>query len=407
MPTLTDAAIRAAVRANKAKTISDDTKTRGTGRLVLRVRPRDGMPAAATWVAQTWRDGKRFTQTIGQWPSMTLAAARRAQKETEPASAQRNGGTLAELAAAYLQTLKGRRSHDLADLTFRNLLGWVDGNTPANAVKAAELRAWLADTHARAPGLAARARSVVHAAYGWAIRSERSYTAAPGQTWNIDANPVAQIAADPKSRRAGTRSLTPAELVAVYEWALADKNHAARALALQILTGCRVEEALTLTRGHIDGERGLFCWEQTKTGKPHRLPITASAAAILESVEPNGHGLLFPNPARPTEPMRITSLVKIAKRCARDLGLTHWTPRDLRRSWATVAADYAGIGYEARERVQNHALPGIGEVHYSQNAQHEHMKRAALEQWESYFNKLRINKRERRVSNAENVEIFV
>lgn len=383
---LTDARIKAAIRDGQAASLSDNTGTRGAGRLVLRIRPRPTGTPAATWLAQHYRDGKRTMQTLGHYPDMSLSAARRAQRDVTPVAVAEQGATLAELSAAYLATLRGRRSHKLASDVMADLLSRIDGKTPANAVTPEQLRAWLADIHGRgAPVMAAASRSVVHAAYGWALRAEQSYTVQADHRWRLDSNPAAKVAPDRTSRRVGQRTLSAEEMAQVYRWASQDKNNAARALMVQILTGCRVEEATKLTADHIDRQRGLITWKATKTGKPHRLPLLDGLRSVLDGIEPNAHGLLFPNPAKPTDPVRLGSLVKVAIRCSRDLDIEHFTPRDLRRSWATVAADNVGIGFEARERVQNHALPGVGEVHYSHAAQYEGMKRDALKKFEDYL----------------------
>ncbi len=75
---LTDGAIRQALKrvevTHKQENLTDG-EGRGTGRLVLIVRP---MPrrVIADWMAQQWRDGKRVKKKLGAYPSMSLAQAR-------------------------------------------------------------------------------------------------------------------------------------------------------------------------------------------------------------------------------------------------------------------------------------------------------------------------------------------
>src|SRR2546430_149222 len=78
MPALSDGAIRQALKrvekSRKQETLSDG-EGRGTGRLVLFLRP---MPkrVLSEWMAQQWRDGRRTKSKIGSYPTLSLADAR-------------------------------------------------------------------------------------------------------------------------------------------------------------------------------------------------------------------------------------------------------------------------------------------------------------------------------------------
>ncbi len=156
-----------------------------------------------------------------------------------------------------------------------------------------------------------------------------------------------------------------------------------RALRLLLLLGCRVEEALALSASHIDHGRGLLTWATTKNGRPHRLPLMPLAAAELAApvLTPNAHGLLFPGEEHPSRPVSHVAFYKVA----RSAPIAAYSPRDLRRSWATWAADGAGLTWEQRERIQNHTLPGVGEKHYAASAAHLKLIRSGLARWESWF----------------------
>src|SRR2546421_12885812 len=78
MPALTDGEIRQAlkrVEKSRAQETLSDGEGRGTGRLVLFLRP---MPkrVLAEWMAQQWRDGRRTKSKIGSYPTLSLADAR-------------------------------------------------------------------------------------------------------------------------------------------------------------------------------------------------------------------------------------------------------------------------------------------------------------------------------------------
>jgi hypothetical protein len=67
-------------------------------------------------------------------------------------------------------------------------------------------------------------------------------------------------------------------------------------------------------------------------------------------------------------------------------GVPHFCPRDLRRTWKTLAGA-AGLSKEIRDRIQNHSLKDISSRHYDR---YEYMaeKRAAMAQWSTYLDKL-------------------
>src|SRR4051812_37117847 len=78
MSSLTDGAIRRAIRdveLNQKPIALADGEGRGTGRLIIVIRP---MPTRVTadWMAQQWRDGGRSRKKLGSYPSMTLSRAR-------------------------------------------------------------------------------------------------------------------------------------------------------------------------------------------------------------------------------------------------------------------------------------------------------------------------------------------
>jgi hypothetical protein len=134
------------------------------------------------WYAVYYRLGKRTLSKIGNYPTMSLADARKKFREeyapaisagAEPASklarteAAKRGGTVKELFEAYVASLKhrGKRSYEAAE---RVLLGTVDGvafdvrkakaggvanvlgpDVPASAVTPGDLAPYLKEIHGR------------------------------------------------------------------------------------------------------------------------------------------------------------------------------------------------------------------------------------------------------------------
>lgn len=404
MAALTDpeirAEIRTAQRTGKTKTLKDGTG-RGTGRLVLMIRPRDGGVPLVEWYAAAWRDGRRQTRKLGTFPALSLRDAR--QKFTteaapnieagKPLRRTEKPGTLGDLLRGYCAHLEGRRSHDQAAYLLLKApdcaLGWLGETRPANAITVDDCREWLADLYQRGPTRAKEARGWLAAAFAWAMKSQTGYTAPSGPTrFALSGNPARSVAPDSRAKKPGTRYLSPDEVRELWHWTKTttrqfDRRYLA-ALRVLLLTGQRVEEVLALSRAHLETVPGFICWSTTKMGRPHRIPLTPLVAAELDAIGANDHGLFFPGHANPHKALGYVPLWKVADAWPG----AHFSPRDLRRTWATLAADFAGLSWEARERIQNHVLPGIGERHYSNGAAHTELMRDGLLKWGAWLSQV-------------------
>ena len=79
---------------------------------------------------------------------------------------------------------------------------------------------------------------------------------------------------------------------------LARTGVATKALQFTILTAARTSETLGARWSEIDTQAAIWNVpaERTKTGKLHRVPLSAQAMAILKEVRPLGAELVFPTP---------------------------------------------------------------------------------------------------------------
>jgi len=71
------------------------------------------------------------------------------------------------------------------------------------------------------------------------------------------------------------------------------------AVEFVVLTGCRSGEAGNATWDEIDGGTWTISGERTKTGRPHRIPLSPRALAVLDEARGLGNGsdLIFGAPA--------------------------------------------------------------------------------------------------------------
>lgn len=415
---LRDADIQKAIRdvrvTGKTKTMSDDGR-RGDGRLIVVVRSMPSGPLAEFYARQI-AGGQRRTAKLGAYPMMGLASARRAFAELSPAiregenvRAQRDIvrqerralGKLADVCSGFADSLdaSGRRS---AREVRRVLLGAHDaacrvigGHRPARDIAPADIAAWLRPMHRRAPAAARQARAWLSAAFTWALRREHDYTIDQPHRWGITDNPAARVPAHTVAQRGGTRHLSRDEFRAVWFWMASDAGRsdmrACNAIRLLMATGQRVEEITGLTAGQY--QDGWLRWGNTKTGrqkqqeKPHSIPLPRQAAAILDGMVPNRHGRYVPGVKLPDQPYPDRSLNWIARRCAKQIGIPQFTPRDLRRTWRSLAGD-VGLTAEECARIMNHAYGSKVEADHYDRGENAAIKLSGMAKWESALDEI-------------------
>jgi integrase len=133
------------------------------------------------------------------------------------------------------------------------------------------------------------------------------------------------------------------------------------ALMMHMLTGQRVEEVLRARY-----ENGWMIIDDTKTGRPHSIPVPRHAAGL----SPGGQ-------------LRAMQVAK-SKKFGSEFAL-----RDMRRTWKTLAGE-AGISKGLRDIYQNHANgSGVSTKHYDRYDYREE-KLEACRLWEAYLDGIGI-----------------
>src|SRR5262245_9993048 len=222
----------------------------------------------------------------------------------------------------------------------------------------------------RGPVAADRARSTLSAMFAWAIGEGLCET-----------NPVigTNKASDDKSRE---RVLSDAELAAI--WKAAPDGDYGRIVKLLMLTAQRRDEIGALAWSEIDLKNKMIGLplERTKNSRPHDVPLSAAAMAILQEVPEQvgrswvfgrGKGGGYSGWSRSKE--SLDSSAKIAP----------WTLHDLRRTAATLMADL-GVQPHVIEAVLNHVSghkSGVAGIYNRSTYAAE--KRAALDLWASHL----------------------
>lgn len=402
------AAIKNAPTSGKAQIVLKDAGPRGGGRLAIVIRPL-ATRVAAEWYAIYYRAGQRKFGKLGTYPDMTLAEAReRFRVEYAPtiqigadpsnAYARRNNrkgggdGTVRELFEAYAADLdrRGKASYQARRILLLrrdNAARVLGADRPAKDIKTADIVAHLAAIHARGTkGMADVVRAQVRAAFEFGLKSANDYTRkVDGQGWGLKYNPAAAIPADESSRAAGERHLTVDELRTFWRWCEENENRTnlCCALMLQAATGQRVTEVLAITADSYDRAEGIVDWSKTKNGMPHAIPLPPQAIEVLARMKPNRFGLYFPHRFKPDVHAIYTGPNKIVEMYLEESGAKPFTPRDLRRTWKTLAGQ-AGIGKDIRDRMQNHSISDVSSKHYDRWS-YMPEKREAMARWGEFL----------------------
>ena len=152
-----------------------------------------------------------------------------------------------------------------------------------------------------------------------------------------------------------------------------------------LATGQRSEEILRISAATYEPSRALLYWPKTKNGLPHSIPLPHQAAAILDGLHPNAHGLFFPCHSNSSRSAPADGLRHVVKRFREaHPEIPPFIPRDCRRTFKTLAGD-AGLSKEIRDRLQNHAkMSDISAKHYDR-FDYLTERRAAMAKWAAYL----------------------
>lgn len=203
-----------------------------------------------------------------------------------------------------------------------------------------------------------------------------------------DDNPV--IGTNRTEEKPRRRVLEPWELRLV--WNSLGASDYGDIIRLLMLTGQRAAEIAHLEWGEVDLQKAEIALpgDRTKNGQPHVIPLSAPAVAILEAkprrADADGQISKFVFGAG-KGPFSAWSRSKdnLDLRIAKANGgkrLEHWTPHDLRRSFATHTAQLGLIQPHIIEAILNHVSghkAGVAGIY--NRATYEPEKRLGLVRW--------------------------
>ena len=355
-------------------------------------------PSGAKSFAIRFRlDGKPCKHTLGSYPAVSLAEARRLaaaalaqvaqgtdprteKRQAKAEAAERSRDTVDRLSAQFIDW-QGKRlrpnsirqlNHVFADLVLPEWQGRDVHDIARIRRDARELLEAIAETNG--PVMAIRAHLWLHRFFGWL--QERDV---------IIANPMAGLPR-PASESARERTLSERELVALWHACEAVPEPWRSWIRMLILLGQRRSETAGMRRSEIDGDLWHLPPERMKGRVAHTLPLPVQAMAIIEAMPALGAGdLVFsPNGVSPLSHFdRIKRIIDAKMKPA-----TPWTWHDVRRSTASGLAGL-GVAVPVVEKILAHrsgTFRGIVSTYQRHSFIPE--MRSALERWSEHLDRL-------------------
>lgn len=203
----------------------------------------------------------------------------------------------------------------------------------------------------------------------------------------LTASPVPPLRFKTESR---TRILTDDELCAVWNRAEEVGYPYGGIVQLLILTGQRRGEIAGLRRSWIDGDEIIFPKGFTKNKREHRIPMGAMAKQLIEGL-PGTTDLLFPS--RYSDETPFNGWSKSKRDFDETLDVSPYTLHDLRRTYSSNLARI-GVPIHVTEKLLNHAsgtVSGVAAV-YNRHTYADEMFGAAA-QFELFFDEVVSSRR--------------
>jgi integrase len=368
----------AALPAGKSDYVFWDDSIAGFG-----LRLRDG--GARTYLYRYNIGTKQRSLSLGSASAVPLALARANAGElqakvrlgADPAADKQRaqteaGNTVGSLIDQYLDVRKDDWRHGTARQVRHHLLRHA---RPLHGLPIAALT--LRDVAKLLNGIATNSGNVAHNRVRSSLEKFVGWTIQQGHSLP-QGNVVSNTAKRPEKTR--DRVLNDVELKAV--WSNLNEDDYGAILKLLILCGQREAEIGGLRWDEIKDDRIELGRERTKNKRPHSVPLSDPARALIEQCRILGRTYVFGRDDRAGfkgwGPAKQRLLERIA---AAGTNMAPWTVHDLRRSAATGMATL-GVQPHIIEAVLNHVSghrSGVAGIY--NRATYDREKREALSRW--------------------------
>jgi len=353
--TLTKKVIEAAPMPASGRAYLHDAKVSG---LLVQITP----AGTRSWQVYRKLNGKPVRVTLGRYPDMTIEQARKAAMLTLSSlaggvnrtdtkrTARVKAVTLAKAIEHYTEARSGLKQSTVADIhkAFRQVIpDWQD--KPLSKITAAMVQKRHREHAARSKARANVAMRYLRALFNFAAAKYKDSDGEP----IIRTNPV-KILSEVRAWHRIDRRQTLIKPHELGDWVravlgLPGEGHRDYFMTL-LLTGLRRNEALGLTWPDIDLPGRTLTVRDPKNHRDHTLPLSDY---LFDLFTRRKAAALSPHVFTDEIGRRVSNLRYAQERIQIETGI-HFTPHDLRRTFATLAESIDIPAY-ALKRLLNHA----------------------------------------------------
>ncbi len=317
---------------------------------------------------------KRKRKTLGRYPALSLADARKHAKLLISTHALDPGNTVdheySDVVQVYLtecqtrvrpSTLKGYQLY-LTGISFSGPMSKITGDRLLTRIS----------SYTKSQSSQNYAFTSFKVFFNWAVR--RGY---------LPTNPLAPHKR-PYRMSPRERVLSDEELKAVFSYCRSSPDRFTQIVQLLIMTGQRKGEIANLQWQDIGVDNLVLPGNKTKNKREHTVPLGSFALELLAQIE-GGSTYVF---GTQFDDKPFNGFGKSTKRMLTETDLPHFTLHDLRRTFATIHARI-GTPIHVTEKILNHVsgtISGVAAV-YNRHSYYEEMKLAVAE-YDNFIAKL-------------------
>jgi integrase len=407
MAKLTPNKITGLLKKSSAYYVSDDDGSKGMGRLCVKIYPSGskrfvfryfvGTKANFILIGNVPNDGGKTTDKI---LGISLASAREKAKEfgamlqcgldpkveqesinqekENKAKREAQKGSIEQLFTSYTAQMEkdGKR-------TFKTVLAaleketypFISPATKANDVTKDDLIGILAHMINRGANTQSnRVRSYLMAAFNYGLAHDNDPANYIGNAkFGLLFNPVSAIPKQKAAERIGEHFLTITEVKQLLhdlenEFVRFNMgSHIRNLISLCFYTGGQRPYELASSKWdsvNFESKTLLITPDISKNKRPHMIPLTDSAIAVLANQKTNSSSdFIFPHRFDAEQHINLDSLSKAISRYRDKSDIRSFIPRDIRRTCKTLMGEL-GISKSIRDKLQNHALQDVSSKHY-------------------------------------------
>ena len=387
-------------KARKAKPREKAYRIADAGGLALEVRP----SGSKIWRYRYRLNGTPGMYTIGEYPGVTIAEARERRDWARKAVADGESPREAEKRELLEHQSQPTLQEVAQEWIDTNAKGWSDyylkqvrrgieedicpsiGHLPVREVSSSQILAILKSVEQRgAPSVALLIRQWLSAIYRYAITTLRAD--------NDPTMPVQGAVKRQPTKHKASLNLDEFQVLVRKLWG-EDGRIAYRiteiAIQLLALTIVRTGEMRQATWDQFQGDTWTIPAGSMKRKRPHVVPLSDQAQALLKELEgwTGGRTFLFPNMRDPDKPMSATTINRVLER----MGYSGIFSGHAFRTTASTLLNSHGWDADWIERQLAHQAADRTRASYN-HAQYLHQRRAMMQWWADLTDILRQHDR--------------